>query len=149
MPTITPHQRWNVCGLNKSTERDKPCETQLSFHVHTSKVGKTILPTVAITLSKGAKAFRPSELYTKKETHKKMKERTHSEEGTQCSNCNKNRRIQTGQLKLKRTCPPHSFFLYFLSPHPCPSTVRERLLFAVTVDFPSTQSSHSSARESS
>ena len=84
-----------------------------------------------------------------------MKERPRSEEGTQCSNCNKNRRIQTSQLKLKRTCLSHSLFFFIFSHHIpllcChnPSTVREKLLFAATVDLPSTLSSHSSARETS
>ena len=28
---MTPHQYWNVCGLKKSTEREKPSDTQLSL----------------------------------------------------------------------------------------------------------------------
>ena len=40
---------------------------------------------------------------TKRHTNEKKKHH-HSKEGTKCSNCNKNRRTQTSQPKLKKKC---------------------------------------------
>ena len=54
-------------------------------------------------------SFRPSELHTKtKWLTNEKKEHPYSEEGTTCTNCNKNRRTQTGQLKLKKKREEHS-----------------------------------------
>ena len=66
---------------------------------------------------------------------------------------NPQKRLTLRSSSETSACRSHSFFIYshhipFLHCH-SPSTVRERLLFAVTVDSPSTQSSHSSAREPS
>ena len=47
--TMTRHQCWNVCDW-KTTEEDQPSEAQLSLP-HIESQEKTILPTVAITLS--------------------------------------------------------------------------------------------------
>ena len=57
--TMTPHLCWNVCNW-KTTERNQPSETQLSL----------------------------SSTQTRRHTYEK-KEHPHSEEGTGCSNCNK------------------------------------------------------------
>ena len=64
-----------------------------------------------------------------------QKEHPHSEEGTPCSNCNKNRRIETGQLKLKKKRKEplnYSLSLHFSQHIPLlkshsPSMLRERL----------------------
>ena len=81
-----------------------------------------------------------------------------------CTQRTKNRRTQTGQHTLKRsdkglqTTHSQIYFrnfrlsltlLLFFSVTTCPSTMRERLSLAVTVDFPGSRPSHSSARESS
>ena len=97
-------------------ERRAPKTISVSLsHVHTSKVRRTILPFVATKLPKGGKAsFRHSELYTKTRRHtNEQREHPHSEEGTPCSNCNKNRRIRL---------PTHSTISLtpFLPTHPSP-----------------------------
>ena len=74
--------------LENYRERDQPSEAQLSLslfpraHIESQK---NILPTLAITLSKGGKAsFQPSELHTtNKEAHKQNEGNPHSEESTQ------------------------------------------------------------------
>ena len=103
---MTPHQCQNVCDW-ETTERDQPSEAQLSLpRMHTSKVRKKNHHTACgHTLSKGGEAsFRPSELYTQTKRHTcEKKEHPHSEKGTRCSNCNKSRGNQTGQLKIRKT----------------------------------------------
>ena len=61
------------------------------------------LPIVATKLPKGGEAS--STFWTRHKTRRhtnEQKEHPPSEEGTICSNCDKCRRIQTGQLKLKK-----------------------------------------------
>ena len=95
---------------------------------------------------------RPSDLPT---LHKEQQKSKDSDRPTQTQKEAK-RAFKLLTLRSFETsaCRSHSFF-FLLSPHPysfivtARPTVRERLLFAVTVDFPSTQCSHSSAREPS
>ena len=54
---MTPHQCWSACGLKKSTERDKPSETQLSVPTCTHRSQKK--PSFRLWPSRLRKVARP------------------------------------------------------------------------------------------
>ena len=152
---VAPRRQWHITRTSMTRKKQRtplkkgdtsPCSRgQLSFERwHT--------PSLPLNYTqkkqRGTQTKRRNTLITKK--------------AQQCSNCNKkieglrqptsnSKGPVTHQLKLKRTCRSHSFFSFISSHHIpllyCHSTVRERLLFALTVDIPGTQASDSSARE--
>ena len=100
---MTPHQ----CCRERPTKRS----SALSSHMHTSKGRKTILPTMAITLSKGGRCTSSFQLSFPFTQQGSTKERTGHprSRGTPCLNCLKNSKETGKQTQLKRARRSRSF----------------------------------------
>ena len=170
---MAPHQYWNVCGLKKTIERGQPKQNSALSLFPRAHIKSQENPSFRLCPSRFRKVARPpSDLLNctqNKEAHKRNEgppsfRTRHQMFKTVHQNQQLKRSIslleRNPKLGLTNSLPFRTIFhhfslsLHFLSPHPSPLLSmpvhgERKALLAVTVDFPSTQSSHSSAREPS